>query len=198
MRHLHLLIILYSYCVGATGKSFINFLCISTSCSVARKACSCSYENRLFLELYSQQVFAAVSAGITPSDNVCAICQEELNQVSICHFHRLIVAHCLFVFVKDITTLKCNPKHCFHTICIEKWLKQNPSCPYDRTPVKAEDIVPDLATINWVRFYISQFVAGTVFLLCFSLKVLRSNPRYSCWNWHLCVLGGKLVYRIVV
>lgn len=39
----------------------------------------------------------------------------------------------------DVTKLKCNEKHFFHTACIESWIKQgNNSCPMCREPINKD------------------------------------------------------------
>jgi len=49
---------------------------------------------------------------------------------------------CMVDYVEqdDITPLPCNPKHFFHSACIENWLKSNNSCPLCKKPITKEDL----------------------------------------------------------
>ena len=52
-------------------------------------------------------------------DNTCIICMAEYEAED------------------DVTPLECDPRHYFHTDCIQDWIKQGKnSCPVCRVPIK--------------------------------------------------------------
>eukprot|EP00826_Nyctotherus_ovalis_P009457 TRINITY_DN12502_c0_g1_i4.p3 TRINITY_DN12502_c0_g1~~TRINITY_DN12502_c0_g1_i4.p3 ORF type:complete len:100 (+),score=19.14 TRINITY_DN12502_c0_g1_i4:305-604(+) len=49
---------------------------------------------------------------------------------------------CLLFFQKDeqLTYLPCDPRHHFHTRCIETWLEQDSKCPICKTLITTRDV----------------------------------------------------------
>ena len=45
-----------------------------------------------------------------------------------------------YVHTDDVTVLKCNDKHYFHTKCIEEWIQSgHPDCPFCREKILPEE-----------------------------------------------------------
>ena len=40
---------------------------------------------------------------------------------------------------KEFVHLTCHPSQAYHYSCLKKWLESNPSCPFDRSPLNAQD-----------------------------------------------------------
>jgi len=75
------------------------------------------------------------------SDNFCAICHDELS-------------------TQPCVSLACPARHTFHASCIERWLLQDATCPFDRTAIRASDLLPKLSRYDLVRFYAGQYAEG--------------------------------------
>ncbi len=41
---------------------------------------------------------------------------------------------------EDVTFLPCDPRHHFHSGCIEAWLIRHPQCPICKTPLTSETV----------------------------------------------------------
>lgn len=42
----------------------------------------------------------------------------------------------------EVAELNCNDRHCFHSKCLESWLKRKLECPLCKRPVTASQSVP--------------------------------------------------------
>jgi E3 ubiquitin-protein ligase DOA10 len=60
-------------------------------------------------------------AGVFTHDNNCPICMEE------------------YLATDEVTQLKCDSRHYFHTACLEAWIEGgNNKCPLCRKPISEE------------------------------------------------------------
>jgi C4-type Zn-finger protein len=51
----------------------------------------------------------------------CIICMDDFSEKS------------------EVSELKCDERHIFHTACLQKWMQQNLNCPLCKTTVKLVD-----------------------------------------------------------
>ena len=85
---------------------------------------------------------------------------------------------CLDVINRGQKVLKCNPTHCFHSKCIDKWLSKSDQCPICRKTVKnsfyvkAHGFLCGCMVCTYIFTYVALFFAFApyVFYIALYLK----------------------------